>query len=115
VTRRIGALLGAVALLIGAVALLAGCAGSSSAGAYKARASAIATSTAAQADKAKVKAMLQPCIATGHIATAESCIRNLVPPSERAALGTCLSEAALSGLHSLETTGAQACLEKVTG
>lgn len=110
--RAVSVLVG-LAALVASVGLLAGCHSSGSAGADKARASALATSAAVKADEAHAQAILKPCIATGHVATAKSCIEKAVPPAQRQALVTCLSEAALKGWHSLETTGAQACLVKV--
>jgi hypothetical protein len=95
--------------------MLAGCHGGASVSTSNARASAsaFATSTAAKADEAHAQALLKPCIATGHIVTAESCLKAEVPKAQRAAFGTCLAEASLRGWTYVKDVGAQACLAKV--
>jgi hypothetical protein len=112
VSKYIGVL--AVPALLGGVgmALLAGCGGHPSAPA-RAEASALATSTAVKADETQAQAILRPCIVTGHVKTAEACLKAAIPPAERDQLGTCLAQAALKGWTSLKTTGAQACLVKI--
>jgi hypothetical protein len=103
----------AVPVLLGGVGMaLLSCSGGSHSSA-RAEASALATSTAVKADETQAQAILRPCIATGHIKTAETCLKQAVPPAERDAFGTCLAEAALKGWTSLKTTGAQACLVKI--
>lgn len=101
----------AVAALATAAALtIAGCQPSGSHPKASAVRSALATSTAVAADKAQAQKDLQVCVATGHIAAAESCLKNDVPKAKRDALAVCLAKAALLGWKSFKDTGAQPCI-----
>lgn len=96
-----------------ALVLAAGCSASHSQAAHahaSAMRSAAATSTAVAYDKAQAQKDLQACVATGHVKTTETCLKNDVPKGKRDALGTCLAKAAIAGWKAFKQTGAQACL-----